>query len=180
MRNWIGSPPAENEWNLWWGLKQGTRGRAYRPIRTSTCGRPRSFAAFIRDTDIGYTEAQNAVQQSHTCAGRMHCSCMCKTCIYVCNTHTRATHTHTHTHTQKVSSSAFCIWKLLREKWLLPAWAGNIFQAVEASLLLGAGPHPGTLWLHSCLTAFKRSIWCPSTIVSPLKTLLFHQGRKAI
>lgn len=25
-----------------------------------------------------------------------------------------------------------CIWKLLREKWLLPAFAGNIFQPVEA------------------------------------------------
>lgn len=45
-------------------------------------------------------------------------------------------------------------------------------------LLLGAGPHPGTLRLHSCLTAFKCSIWYTSTIVSPLNTLFFSSGKK--
>lgn len=30
-----------------------------------------------------------------------------------------------------ISSSESCIWKLLHEKWLLPALNGNIFQPVE-------------------------------------------------
>lgn len=30
------------------------------------------------------------------------------------------------------SSTLSCIWKLLHEKWLLPALTGNIFQPVEA------------------------------------------------
>lgn len=44
---------------------------------------------------------------------------------------------HTEKHTLKhtdalILSSVSCIWKLLLEKWLLPALTGNIFQPVEA------------------------------------------------
>lgn len=78
-----------------------------------------------------------------------------------------------------IPSFVSCIWKLLREKWRLPALAGNIFFFSDQwkRLLLGAGPHPGTLRLHSCLTAFKCGIWCPSTIVSP-RTTLFSSRKK--
>lgn len=57
------------------------------------------------------------------------------------------------------------------------------FSQPVKSLLLGAGPHPGPLSLHGCLTAFKRICYA-RTIVAPLKTLVlfffvFHQGKKA-
>lgn len=40
--------------------------------------------------------------------------------------------THTLKHTDAlILSSMSCIWKLLHEKWLLPALAGNIFQPVK-------------------------------------------------
>lgn len=45
------------------------------------------------------------------------------------------------------------------------------FSQPVKSLLLGAGPHPGPLSLHGCLTAFKRICYA-RTIVAPLKTLV--------
>lgn len=45
------------------------------------------------------------------------------------------------------------------------------FSQPVKSLLLGAGPHPGPLSLHGCLTAFKRICYA-RTIVPPLKTLV--------
>lgn len=62
--------------------------------------------------------------------------------------------------------------------------AMETFSQPVKSLLLGAGPHPGPLSLHGCLTAFKRICYA-RTIVAPLKTLVlfflfvFHQGKKA-
>lgn len=45
------------------------------------------------------------------------------------------------------------------------------FSQPVKSLLLGAGPHPGPLSLHGCLTAFKRICYA-RTAVPPLKTLV--------
>lgn len=68
-----------------------------------------------------------------------------------------------------ISSSVPCIWKLLGEKWRLPALTGNIFQPVEVFFweLAHIQAHSGLIAVSQ---AFKR-IWYSSTIVSVLKTL---------
>lgn len=75
----------------------------------SICGKAHLFTSFIRVLDID--------------------------CAWLQMWHSNDTHMEKYTlrHTDALfSSSVSCIWKLLHEKWLLPALAGNIFQPVEA------------------------------------------------
>lgn len=75
----------------------------------STSRKPQLFASFIRDFDRDRVWEQT---------------------WYSNDIHMEKKYTLRHTDAL-ISSSVSCIWKLLHEKWLLPALTGNIFQPVE-------------------------------------------------